>query len=197
MDYFDRSSRWQQLHTSSASSLCVSGGVGGCSYLLGLWRQSSHLCKRWTGKPSTNRDEHCERSLLANFETVSVFQGEPPAIFAIKLDAVQCDCRSRRAANRLIQPGDTKNGVAKQHITWSMFYFRAADAMRDNTPHRGKPFSLSYDISVLDHERASTGNPVSSPRPDRVTARKTRLRNPCSGGQPLSISSIEPLHRRD
>ncbi|MGO7690387.1 hypothetical protein ACC696_38245, partial [Rhizobium ruizarguesonis] len=50
--------------------------------------------------------EHCERSLLANFETVSVFKGEPSAIFAIKLDAVQSDFRSRRAANRLIQPGD-------------------------------------------------------------------------------------------
>ncbi len=108
-------------------------------------------------------------SLLANSETVSVFQGEPSAIFAIKLNAVQCDCRSRRAANTRVQPGDTKNGVAKQHITWSMLYFRAADAMRDNAPHRGKPFALSDDISVLDHERASTGKPgqLTSNRPSR------------------------------
>ena len=122
-------------------------------------------------------------SLLANFETVSVFQGEPPAIFAFKLNAVQCDCRSRRAANGLIQPSDTKNGVAKQHITWSMLYFRAAHAVGDNTPHRGKPFALSDDVSVLDHERVSTGNPVSSRRTDRVTARKTRFRIPCSPGK--------------
>ncbi|MGZ2487960.1 hypothetical protein ACVITL_006545 [Rhizobium pisi] len=67
-------------------------------------------------------------SLLANFETVSVFESEPPAIFAIKLNAIECDCRSRRAANRLIQTGDTKNGVAKQHLTWSLIYFRAADS---------------------------------------------------------------------
>ncbi|WP_409201823.1 hypothetical protein [Rhizobium sp. NZLR8] len=55
--------------------------------------------------------------------------------------------------------------------------------MRDNTPHRGKPFALSDDNSVLDHERASNGNSVISPRTDRVSAEKTRLRNPCSPGK--------------